>query len=261
MKLLGRNISLRELTNLLQEMPLEDLLDRVCASQEVDFAAVRVGSVVLDFLQLTDMERFIDQQFEHLETLEGADALPLWAKIWPACLPLAMYMQRQTPNEGDRVLEIGAGLGVAGLFAAHRGFPVVVTDNNPDALVFARINSLQNDLARNVEVRYMDFFDGKHQGQYSHIVGSEILYKEAFFAPLLHFFRAHLSPEPSSEIVLTADAGRRVLRFFVAAKEYFHIARSIVSRPEDRTSFQGSSPGTRPEPPKRQIFVFRMKHP
>ncbi len=243
----------------MQESSLEDLLDCVSVGQDVDFTPVRVGDVVLHFLQLTDMEAYIDRQVERLEATKGADALPLWAKIWPASLPLAMYMQRQAPRAGDRVLEIGAGLGVAGMFAAQRGFSVVVSDNNPDALLFARINALQNNLGQSVEVRFLDVVTDHVQGRYSHIIASELLYREVLYTPLLRFLREHSSSGGVREIVLTADAGRRVLRFFVAAKEHFHIARSLVSCLDERTSPLTGSGRTQSESPKQQIFIYRLK--
>lgn len=80
MKLLGQDISSREFTRLLREVPLEDLMSRVCAKQKVHFDTVRVGEEVLDCLQITDMQAYIDRQLEQLETRKGFDALPLWAK-------------------------------------------------------------------------------------------------------------------------------------------------------------------------------------
>lgn len=263
MKLLGQDISPRAFARLLREAPLEDLMNRACAKQKVHFDTVRVGEEVLDCLQITDMQAYIDRQLELLEARKGVDALPLWAKIWPASLPLAMYMQRQTPKEGDRVLEIGAGLGLAGLFAARRGFVVVVSDNNPDALLFARINAMRNKLAHSVEVRFVDFVTGGHQGSYSHIIASEILFREVFFEPLLQFLRNHLrSDEPSSgssEILLTADGCRRALKFFVAAKEYFHIARSAVSSPSGWGPRLGGDGQALQEQADQTIYVYRMK--
>ncbi len=250
MKLFGRGVTVDELNGLLREALLQELMDLVGAVHGVHFDAVRVGAEVLDCLQITDMPAYIDRQVEQLETNKGLEALPLWARIWPASLPLAMYMQRQTPKKGDKVLELGAGLGIAGLFAARRGFRVVISDNNPEALLFARINILRNDLAHNAEVALVDFVTGGHQGVYSQIIASEILYKEFFFAPLLQFLRDHIPSNVPFEILLSADEGRPVLKFFVAAKDHFRIARSMVP---------GSLCGASREGVEHNIYVYRMR--
>ncbi len=263
MKLLGRNVSVGDVNILLEQASLEELLGRVGEVHAVSFDTVRVGDKILECIQIADMEDYLDRLVESLEGQKGVEALPLWAKIWPACLPLAMYMQRQTPQSGDRVLEIGAGLGVAGLFAGSRGFPVVISDIHPDALVFARINVLHNDLADAVQVRYVDFTAEEHHGVFSHIIGSEVLYREAVYSALLHFLRSHLASgaaaqcESRAEILLTMDTGRRAVKFFAAAKEYFHLARSMVADTRDETE---DSSAEFLGPRRRQdISIYRMK--
>lgn len=263
MKLLGRNVSVGDLNILLENASLEELLGRVEEVHAVCFDTVRVGDKVLECIQIADMEEYLDRLVENLEGHKGAEVLPLWAKIWPACLPLAMYMQRQTPQNKDRVLEIGAGLGVAGMFAGLRGFPVVISDIQPDALVFARINVLHNALADTVQVRYVDYTADEHHGVFSHIIGSEVLYREAVYSPLLRFLRSHLPSgaaarrESSAEILLTADCGRRALKFFVAAKEHFHLARSLFASTRDET--EASSAEFLGRRGTQDITIYRMK--
>ena len=271
MRLCGRNISPGELSNLLQTESLNELLERVHDRHEVHFTPVRVGQAVLDCLQISDMVVYLEHRLEQMETDKGVDALPLWAKIWLASLPLAMYMLRQTPRPGDLVLEIGAGLGLSGLFAAHRGFRVVISDNNPDALLFARINALQNGLANLVDVRFVDFLAGGRHGFFSHVIAAEVLYREHFFEPLLRFFRDNLRPGSglehlpegeaggSGEGLLAADAGRRALKFFVAAKDHFRISRSAVQIPQDwKESGPLSSLGERGGE-DQTVYLYRMK--
>lgn len=263
MKLLGRNVSVGDLNILLENASLEELLGRVGEVHAVCFNTVRVGDKVLECIQIADMEDYLDRLVETLEGQKGVEALPLWAKIWPACLPMAMYMQRQTPQNEDRVLEIGAGLGVAGMFAGLRGFPVVISDIHPDALVFARINVLHNALADTVQVRYVDFTADEHHGVFSHIIGSEVLYRESVYSALLHFLRSHLPSDAaarcdsSAEILLTTDCGRRALKFFAAAKEHFHLARSLFAGARDES--EDSNAGFLGRRSKQDITIYRMK--
>ncbi|WP_084604761.1 class I SAM-dependent methyltransferase [Desulfonatronum thioautotrophicum] len=249
-QLLSRAVSQRELSQLLEEASLEQLLDLVSAKHPVHFETVRIGGDSLECLQLTDMEAFIDQQINLATVQTGIDALPLWAKIWPASLPLAMYLRSATPEPGERILEIGAGLGLTGLFAAKRGFSVVLSDLVPEALLFARINALRNDLGPLAQVRYLDFTRSDHTEQYDRIIGSEILYREVSFEPLLQFFRTALTPQPKAEILLSASAGRRSIKFFAAAKDFFQISRSAVSTP-----FTGGEP----DGADQTTYLYRLR--
>jgi predicted nicotinamide N-methyase len=249
LQLLSRSVSKSELSRLLSQASLGQLLELVSARHAVHFETVRIGEDVLECLQLSDMEAYIEQRLNlssvavgpemGSEAGVGIDALPLWAKIWPASLPLAMYMRGVVPGSGERVLEIGAGLGLAGLFAAKRGFSVVLSDIVPEALLFARINALRNGLGDTVVVQSVNFIQEDHPERYHRIIASEVLYRERVFDPLLSFLRSHLEPMATAEILLSANAGRRAIKFFAAAKDYFQISRSCVPAPVPKPDFNG----------------------
>lgn len=264
-----RSLSKPELLRLLGQVSLDQLLELVSARHAVHFEAVRIGDDVLECLQLSDMEAYIDQRLNlsspkggpetEPETGVGIDVLPLWAKLWPSSLLLAMYMRRIAPGPDERVLEIGAGLGVAGLFAAKRGFSVDITDIAPEALLFARINALRNGLGDTVRVRSWDFSkeapSESRSERFNRILGSEVLYRETLFEPLLLFFRTHLQSSPTAEILLAANAGRRSVKFFAAAKDYFHISRSIVPSPSPSSDI----PGLCGEEANQNLYLYRLR--
>lgn len=263
--LLSRSVSKSELSRLLEQAPLDQLLELVSARHAVHFEAVRIGEDVLECLQLSDMEAYIEQRL-NLPSPEvvsetgsgtgaGIDALPLWAKIWPASLPLAMYMRSIVPGPGERVLEIGAGLGLAGLFAAKRGFSVVLSDIVPEALLFARINALRNGLGDKVLVQAVNFTKEGHSDRYHRIIASEVLYREQFFEPLLSFLRTHLESMATAEIVLSANAGRRAIKFFAAAKDYFQISRSCASSPVSSADL----PGLARTEANQNTYLYRLR--
>jgi predicted nicotinamide N-methyase len=245
---------------MLQKGLLEELLSFVCARHQVHFDTVRVGGHAVDCLQFSDMNAYIDQQVDRPGAQPRVNALPLWAKIWPASLPLALYMLHLTPRKTDHVLEIGAGLGLAGLFAARRGFTVVVSDIIPEALLFARINALRNQLADNIQVLAIDFLQDAHPHKYSHIIGSEVLYSEQFFVPLLSFLINHIENDFQCEILLSADSSRYSSRFFAAAKNHFQIARKAIPYQHDCTVTAEESGDAGLETQKdKTIFLYRMR--
>ncbi len=61
-------------------------------------------------------------------------------------------------REGERVLEIGTGVGLAAVLAARAGCRVVATDVVPAAVACARENAVLNGVGDRVEVRLGDCF-------------------------------------------------------------------------------------------------------
>lgn len=159
----------------LDELSLDDLLAKAKAKFTVAFEPLTVAGDTLEFLQITDMQDYI----ECLDRERGTDAglsLPLWARIWPSAILLSYFIQRFDPADGQKLLELGAGVGVCGLFAAKRGFDATISDVNPDALLFAQINILKNGLADKARVRRIDFTKDRPAERFDRILGSEILY-------------------------------------------------------------------------------------
>jgi len=60
MKLLGRSVALPELTRLLQDASLDELMALVTARHAVHFDPVRVGEVGVECIQISDMQAYID---------------------------------------------------------------------------------------------------------------------------------------------------------------------------------------------------------
>jgi release factor glutamine methyltransferase len=60
---------------------------------------------------------------------------------------------------GERVLEIGAGAGLAAVLAARAGADVIATDIRPEAVACTRDNAARNGVAGRLEVRLGDGFE------------------------------------------------------------------------------------------------------
>ena len=90
-----------------------------------------MGEVELSLVRPSSPEALLDEEaFAHDEFL------PYWAELWPAASALAAAL----PDDlsGLRVVELGCGLGVPSLVAAHRGADVVATDWAADAIDLLR---------------------------------------------------------------------------------------------------------------------------
>jgi predicted nicotinamide N-methyase len=118
------------------------------------------------------------------------DYMPYWAYVWPAAYLLAECVAREPWNEaieGGRdaqVLEIGCGLGLAGLVAVARGLCVQFTDYDQAALDFVAQSAAENDFdAARYSVRRLDWRCLPDE-RYPIILGADVIY-EARLVPLV----------------------------------------------------------------------------
>lgn len=207
---------------------LEELLD--IARTEfgpVCFEEVQLGDARLDILQIADMPRYLDTLVNRSRPGEPVQ-LPLWAKIWTSALILGAMLRRYPLPENAEILEIGTGCGLCGLAAAAGGARVTLTDREPASLLFSRINTLKNNLADRVEVRSADFTRDRLGSRFHCIVGCEVLYEDAVYAPLLEFLDAHLLPEAGSEVILAQNGKRQGRAFFERAREKYRMLRKEI---------------------------------
>ncbi len=151
-----------------------------------------MGQVKLEILQIRDLEDYLVSNIETQGL--SLENFPYWAMVWDAALVLADFLVKQTPQATRTILEIGAGLGFAGLCAGARGHLVTLTDNSPDALAFARLSSFHNHL-NNTRIEYLDWLSPALNDTFDWIVASDILYETKNFEPVMKVFEKYLKPE------------------------------------------------------------------
>ncbi len=141
---------------------------------------------------------------------EHGDA-PVWMITWPAALALAEYLLFHEEVSGRRILELGCGTAAPGIALARAGARVVCTDYDPLALALAAHNARMNG-CRTLEVRSLDWHRPDIPGRFDLVVGSEIVYFEKSFSPLLAVLRR--CTRPGGRVILS-DQGRPQMRPFV----------------------------------------------
>jgi predicted nicotinamide N-methyase len=87
-----------------------------------------------------------------LET--AVEEAPYWAELWPSARALAETVAVRDVH-GQRVLEVGSGLGLPALVAAARGGDVTASDVDPAALAYIVESARASDLT--VAVAEVDF--------------------------------------------------------------------------------------------------------
>ncbi len=215
---------------------LEEVLAEARTRFEVSFEQMDVDGAPLEVLSIRNMTQHLDSLLARRAIRDPLKDLPLWAKVWPASFVLGRYLRKLDP-EGKTLLEIGAGCGITGCIAARYGFSrVIVSDVVEDALLFARANILQNNLAERVDVRRVDVTAARLEERFDVLAASEILYLEELHRPLIKFVARHLAS--GGKAVFCTDLARRQKHFFKLAAREFSVAEQLVgvrSKSEDGT--------------------------
>ena len=142
----------------------------------------------------------IDDPDQLLDTLSKEDQcgtlhLPYWTYLWPSAIGLARYLDLSDELEGQRILEIGCGFGLAGIVACQQGSTVLFTDYELDTLTFARYNALQNGCVDRASFVQMDWNSPCLKGKFSRILASDVIYEDTHWNPILALLQEHLAPD------------------------------------------------------------------
>jgi len=150
---------------------------------------------------LLDEERFAAQD----------EFLPYWADLWPSARALARVLASRRLG-GMRVLELGCGLGLPSIVAAHGGARATASDWAPEAVEAARANARRNGLE--LEGLVVDWREPDplvERAPWDLVLAADVLYEERNAAPLLA-----LLPRLGGEVLL-ADPGRAMADAVLAA--------------------------------------------
>lgn len=155
----------------------------------------------------------VDRLAEHVDTaalLRDADAPepPYWAHPWVGGRALARLVATALPCAGRRVVDLGCGLGLAGIAAARRGARVVLLDRDAAAVRFARANARLNGV--DALVVRGDIARPPLRGPVDHCLAADVTYDPALQAALAAFLAAALAPDGTGwcvESVRTRDPG------------------------------------------------------
>ena len=172
-------------------------------------------------------EIFQPATFDRLLTAAAGDPeqqLPYWATIWPSGIALAdLVLQQHRGFAGQRVLELGSGLGVTAAAALNAGAQLHVTDYSPETLLLCRLNTLRNTGQEPQTLRInwrqpSDALAALAQPRFPLILAADVLYEKRDVQPLLALVERLLAPNgtlwlaepgrpPAQRFVETAVAG------------------------------------------------------
>ena len=144
-------------------------------------------------------------QDELLSIAEDFELFPFGLLLWESSLGLAMRLaENQILVSGKRVLEIGTGVGFAGIVASKLGANVRQTDHLPDALKLAKFNAAINEV-EGIETFLADWRIWSHTPKYDVILGADVTYDRGMHFHLEQIFKRNLAL--GGRLIL-ADPGR-----------------------------------------------------
>jgi predicted nicotinamide N-methyase len=140
--------------------------------------------------------------------------VPYWPTLWPSARMLAKAIVREPWDEANkpvRVLEVGSGLGLAGIACLARGLRVTFSDVDETALTFAAANARLNGFHTGFHTQPIDFRCPPEDERYPVVIGSDLMYEERLVDPLVRFLDSVLAPGGKC---LIADPDRLPARVF-----------------------------------------------
>lgn len=150
---------------------------------------------------------------EVVATFDRDGDAPYWPLLWPPAVAMAKGVYRAPWPAETSVLEVGCGIGIASLAAAMRGWCVVASDNQADAVRLAVANAALNGKA--IEGLVLDWRNPIDR-TFDVILGCEVIYDEALHEPLLNLVSRMLAPEGEARF---ADHGRMHAPLFAKRAE------------------------------------------
>lgn len=225
------------------------------------------GAQDMQIRSLLDRQQFFDPNGAALR-LGISDAIwPLFGLLWPSGRELAKHMAHHPVVQGQRILELGCGLGLASLVCHRKGADITASDCHPLAGDFLKENLRLNDLppmkyraghwgsveaiaAAAAETALFDAAaqvtalangvtggfvvpsaDLPVQGVFDLIIGSDLLYERDQFARLPDYICEHASASAQIWIV-DPDRGNRSAFSRQMAERGFDVTETRLDRAE-----------------------------
>jgi predicted nicotinamide N-methyase len=138
------------------------------------------------------------------------ERIPYWTVLWDSSRALAHWLGEHPDRWRGPVLELGCGVGLAGLAAASLRAEVLQTDLFPEAVRAARENATRNGLT--LRQLAADWAHWPVTRRFTTVVAADILYERSSHGPLLHVLQAALAP---GAVAYLTDPGRPMLCAFL----------------------------------------------
>jgi predicted nicotinamide N-methyase len=167
-----------------------------------DAVAGQLGPIVREKVYIEDRTFLIDHPgaSDHLldhPAVRAAFAkdeyMPYWADLWPASRMMAKAVLHEPWIPGTEALEIGCGLGLAGIAALSMGLKITFSDYDASALHFAAANARLNGF-HDFRTLQLDWRYPPDDLRVPVILAAVLGYEMRILGPLIAFIKKTLLP-------------------------------------------------------------------
>jgi predicted nicotinamide N-methyase len=181
---------------------------------------VPIGQHPFELLVTHDLDRLFSELVERTTASGNTEELiPYWAELWPSSVATAQYLlESKVVWPGMEVVELGCGLGLAGIAAGKQGASVLLTDYMPEALAVAAWNWERN-LGSTAACLELDWRNPPKNLKADMILAADVAYESVIFSDLLLAINQLLKP---NGVLVLAEPGRTMAQpFMEKLKENF----------------------------------------
>jgi predicted nicotinamide N-methyase len=148
------------------------------------------------------------------EEFERDERMPYWAELWTGSIALARHLADRD-LAGERMVELGCGVGLPSAVALEQGARVLATDYYDAALDFTVYNARENT-GTEPETLLVDWRKPEvlGPGAYGLVVAAEVLYEGRNIRPLVGVIERVLAP---GGIALVTESRRPYAAEFLPA--------------------------------------------
>lgn len=163
--------------------------------------SIAVAGRTFRFTRVADPKVVLDSVIRD-EAAGKAPRMPYWAELWESAIAIGeRLLQPAFGGAGEQaihpappvqsVLDLGCGMGFAGMVAAAVGHRVLFADIEPEALLFAELNAWP--WRQRCRFRRLNWQTDRLDERFNLVLGADVLYERGQREHLELFWRHHLS--------------------------------------------------------------------
>lgn len=128
-------------------------------------------------------------------------------RIWTSCWLLMEYLKDLRLPEGLRVMDVGCGWGLAGIYCAKvLGASVTAVDADPEVFPFLRLHAELNDVELEILERRLEDLTAVDLAGIDLLIGADICFWDEMLQPMLDLVDRALTAGVG--LILISDPGR-----------------------------------------------------
>ena len=128
-------------------------------------------------------------------------------KLWNSSFLIMDYLKKQGLPQGSRVLEVGCGWGLAGIYCAkNHGAKVTGVDADPEVFPYLHLHAEINDVSVKTRRSLFEDIKKKHLADFDVVLGADICFWDEMIDPLYKVIRK--ATKAGVGQIIIADPGR-----------------------------------------------------